>query len=168
MKPNNAFSILEVMVGLALLSVVTYAVLQFLQGQRQVISGLEQKEKLSDVLMENVTEINARNAKSLPSPDYCWVRYYDLQGNLVSESATQILQTSAECNDPIPTSPQIKILWKIFKSDQIDVTFTPSDSLKLPHFVPTVKEVQILGGIRDATAKSNTRQISVTVYRRDE
>ena len=169
LKTNGSIagnSFLEVLAGAAILGMTITAVFSMLNFHLKQSQQAGNKGVLLYLLSVTSTEIDAKPSQDLPATGQCVSRYYDSTGNFLLEQPPQPINSS-ECSQTNATDTRIKVTIKIQDSAAIDATFVPSAFLKLPTYVPSVKQVQILVGLgQGAKDAANQQPYSVTIFRR--
>jgi len=159
---SRAFTLMEVLMGISIFSVALFLVMNLISLQKSMLWNVEKKRRLADLLELNVFEIKGRPSHLLPLPGKCIARIYSLAGEFVSES--EGAAADAVCTEPTPKDLGIKIILLTSTLPSIKATFVPATHLKLPKYVPTLREIRLRGGMLDET--SQNYELSLTTYRR--
>jgi hypothetical protein len=157
----RGFTILEVLIVAIMGAILIGSVAELLRYQIGIKQNAKPKGILVDLMTEVSVEVSAKNLAGLPPIGRCFVRRYDKVGAIIGSDlgagGSGLLNTSSECTEVLPSSPEeIKVIIRSKDADiggQITMTFNPSNSLKLP----TINRIgfvaiEVEAGFRGSTA----------------
>ncbi|MCM2324062.1 MAG: type II secretion system GspH family protein [Oligoflexia bacterium] len=162
-----AFTLIEILIGMALLGILAYAVSSLFVTQSQFSSQTNRQEALAELMQTNVIELEVRPSSELPNFGQCRYRFYSDAGGFVSEGVAAAADPA--CQEAVPEKPGMKIVLTTSPVDPTSATFKNPDGtinpfLKLPTAVSTLKAVRIQGGVR-TMGTTKTGSLSMTVFK---
>lgn len=159
---TRGFSIPEVLVGLAILGISTTMVLSIVDLQTKGSGKLKKNMRMYEVFYENLNEVKGYSAAQLPSVNTCWIKEYTSDASLI-KITKDLASTSDACRGQSLGSSSIVVIWSAKSARDTQATFEPADTLKLPIYSDSLKELSIEGYSTELS--SLAEKVSVTLFR---
>ena len=140
---KRGYSLLETMVALGMLGVMTYFFLNFVNSIEKEKTRLLKLKVLQEVMVSNINLIKGASSQHFPAQGKCMVKMYSISGKFVSETTLDLTDTT--CSTLDTTDKSIKVILGFKKYEDINVTFDPSEYLKLPKYSKKIYEIDIQG-----------------------
>lgn len=165
-NPRKGVTLIEVSVGLFILSIIAVTVNSFLLLEQ--VSSLKQEKRtyIQNAVMQNVAELHGKKLSDYPAAGSCLARYYSPVGAFVREETG--LLTATACTDTYSSNTgEIKVVLKFKNSVATTATFVPSQFLKLPKYTPTtLVEIEIVGSYNPPQSGSQAPPLTLVVLKR--
>lgn len=160
---QSGMTLLEVLIALSVLSIGLMSLVFLTEINRIGYKALSSDIRLGELILDNVNEIKGLKRTHLPAQNKCIVKYFDIKGEYKNETA-EIDITSESCTGKSVVSSGYQIAWKVLGPSNIDATFIPDKSMKLPKYYDSVIRVEIVGWTQDASRKGHNTEIGTEVY----
>ena len=160
----RGFSLIQVVVALALLSVVGGGAAYFLLLQQKLGIRSDKRELMMELIQRQIAEVSARPISSLPAPGNCISRTFSPTGQLQDEQTHSM--ASSQCTTFTPPDLGMRITILIESIDAADYDYDPAQFLKLPEDSENLKQVRIVAGSRFGREKQELRPIGITIFKR--
>jgi hypothetical protein len=175
--PPNAkagLTMVETMIVMLVGAVIVAVAAQMLVHQSVLRQAGLNSDVLDDVMRLNLAELQAHTLASTETPGFCSVRYYDKTGAYKSSEIQRYALTHPKCANALPDislvrsqGVPIKITISILKVEDMSITFSPSQFLKLPRYVPTLlRAIELKGGYMPPNGVGTGVQRSVTIFKK--
>ncbi|GEM_PF-2619616 len=166
MKLNSkGLTFIEVMLslGLFVLSVTSYLSLYMAFQKSKSESNQSQIEK--EILLQNVLEIKGNKLSDLPGKNSCVTRIYSRDKKMVSE--VKLPKPQSGCAKSSPSEGNIVIIWEVLGSDKIDIVFTPTDGLKLPKYIDSLRQFNLIALSRVSGGSAVIDETALSIFKRN-
>lgn len=162
---NKGLTFIEVMLslGLFVLSVTSYLSLYMAFQKSKAEANQSQVEK--EILLQNVLEIKGNKLKDLPGRNSCVTRIYSRDKKMVSES--KLPMTKNGCEKLEPSGGNIVIVWEVLGSDKIDIVFTPSEGLKLPKYIDSLRQFNLIALSQVSSGSPLIDETALSIFKRN-
>lgn len=162
---SKGMTFIEVMLslGLFVLSVTSYLSLYMAFQKSKSEANQSQIEK--EILLQNILEIKGNKLSDLPEKNSCVTRIYSRDKKLVSEVKVPMLQNN--CSKVTPSEGNIVIVWEVLGADKIDIEFTPSEGLKLPKYVDSLRQFNLTALSQVTGASTVIDETALSIFKRN-
>lgn len=161
---QKGLTFIEVMLslGLFVLSVTSYLSLYMAFQKSKSESNQSQIEK--EILLQNVLEIKGNKLSDLPGKNSCVTRVYSRDKKMVSE--VMVPKSQSNCTKLKPPEGNIVIIWEVLGADKIDIVFTPAEGLKLPKYIDSLRQFNLIALSQVSSGSANIDETALSIFKR--